>query len=467
MTALWRWAPRLLVALFVVSNLWWIQTDQLVRDGDEEGHVGAAELFLHDLNQGQATTALHRAFVADMGDYPSLYPASVGLWWWGTGGGQPDRLPVRGFNLVFLGLAAWAVYRLCGRIPRRHAQLGAATVLFLPLPVGLSRHFMPEIALTACVALALAAAHWQQKKPSPQRALLLGLSLAAGMLTKQTFPLYVLAPLVLLVRPHRSLIWLLPGLAIALPWSWTNLIEQQDYLAASAGYQGEAGWLSHALFYPRAIWNLGLGPLWTLLLLVAVGIAWSGRHRKETILALCWLIGGLIFLTLVPKKYTRLMAPLLPAVGILFAAAIAERPRFAAGVSLGIAWTCAASFLPGVTPSPSASIRNFDPGQVQIWFRAPEKRSLGFEAIADLAQQHPGLPVLIEGGPDLTEVQTTHPWSDHLGPWLRREGLDREVYRDREALEPGRFLHVNFNSATPNAAVPLLNVAYSVSLEHQ
>ena len=237
MSALWRWAPRLLVGLFVVLNLWWIHADQLVRDGDEEGHVGAAELFLHDLNQGHVSTALHRAVVADMGDYPSLYPASIGVWWWVTGGGQPDRLPVRGFNLLFLGLTAWGVYLLRGRIQRRYAQLGAATVLFLPLPLGLSRHFMPEIALTACVALALAAAHWQQKKPSPQRALLLGFALAAGMLTKQTFPLYVAVPLLMLLRPHRSLFFMLPGLAWAVPWSWNNLIEQQDYLMASAGYR--------------------------------------------------------------------------------------------------------------------------------------------------------------------------------------------------------------------------------------
>ncbi|MEC7242331.1 MAG: hypothetical protein VXW32_13940, partial [Myxococcota bacterium] len=325
-------------------------------------------------------------------------------------------------------------------------------------------HFMPEIALTACVALTIAAALHQSHQPRQRTALLLGLCIGAGMLTKQTFPLYVMAPLLFLLRPHRSLVWALPGLAIALPWSWSNLIEQHDYLAASAGYQGDAGLIDHALFYPLALWNLGLGPLWSLLLVAAAWIGWSGRYRKETLLALIWLIGGLVLLSLVPKKYTRLMVPLLPAVGLLLAAAIAERPRFSLAALAGVVWTCIASVLPGVAPSPSSFIQRFDPGQVQIWFRVPEHRTMGFQPIASVAQQHPGVQVLIRGGPELTAVQTTHPWPDHLGPWLRREGLDREVYSTPEELQPGPYLLVDFDSPAPDSEVPLVGASYAVSV---
>ena len=459
------WIPKGLIGLFLVLNLWWLQSDNLVRDGDEEGHVGAAELFLHDLNGGQFGTAVHRAFVADMGDYPSLYPATVGTWWWLAGGGQPDRLPVRGINLGFLVLTALAVYGMRGRMRASHAQIGAACVLFLPLPLGLSRHFMPETALAACVALAIAAAVRQRARPSTSNALVLGALLGAGMLTKQTFPLYVFAPLVFLFRPHRSLFWIVPGLLIALPWSWTNLIEQHDYLASSAGYQGDAQTIGHMLFYPAAIFHLGLGPIWSALLAAAIGIAWRGPHRKELSLGLVWLIGGVILLSLVPKKYARLLLPLLPAVGIILAAAIATRPRFGPYVLLGVMWTASASIIPEIKSGPSRFLEEFEPGQIQVWFRTPESRTLGFDAIRPLAAEHPGLQLLIEGGPELTSMQTTHAWPHHLGPWLRREGLDREVFTTPEDLQPGPYLHVNFEAANPNATVPLVDVPFSIQLK--
>jgi hypothetical protein len=89
---------------------------------------------------------------------------------------------------------------------------------------------------------------------------------------------------------------------------------------------------------------------------------------------------------------------------------------------------------------------------------------MGFQPIASLAQQHPGVQVLIRGGPELTAVQTTHPWPDHLGPWLRREGLDREVYSTPEELQPGPYLLVDFDSPAPDSEVPLVGASYAVSV---
>jgi len=458
------------VTFFLVLNLWWIQADQLVRDGDEEGHVGAAELFLHDYHQGQFGTALHRAVISDqMGDYPSLYPATVGTWWWITGSGQPDRLGVRAFNLVFLVLAAGAVFHMRGRVGTGPALVGATLVLFLPLPVGIARHFMPEGALAACVALAIAAAVRQREAPSRKSALLLGLALGAGILTKQTFPLYVLAPLVFLVRPHKSLLWCLPGIGLAAPWVWNNLIAQSGYLTDSASYTGDAGFWGHATFYPTALLSLGLGPVWSVLLVGAVYMGWRSEHKRTVLLGLVWLVGGLDLLSFVPKKYARLMVPLLPACGLLFAAAIAAKPRFAQFLILGVAWTTTASISPNADLSPAQSLVDFEPGQIQTWFRAPVSKDLGFEALRPLAEANPDLPILIIDAPELTPHQTTPAWDQHLGPWLRRAGLDREVYSAVKDMPPGMHIAVDFSQPvyekdTP-ATVPLLDLAFGISLQ--
>jgi hypothetical protein len=457
-------------ALFLVLNLWWIQADQLVRDGDEEGHVGAAELFLHDYQQGHFGTALHRAVISDqMGDYPSLYPATVGTWWWITGGGQPDRLAVRGFNLVFLVIAAGAVFHMRGRVGAGPARLGATVILFLPLSVGIARHFMPEGALAACVALAIAAAVRQRERPTRNSALLLGLALGAGLLTKQTFPLYVFAPLVFLLRPRKSLLWCLPGIGLAAPWVWGNLIAQSGYLTDSAAYNGSAGVLGHAAFYPTALVSVGLGPVWSVLLVGAVFMGWNSEHRRTVLLGLVWLVGGLVLLSCVPKKYARLMVPLLPACGLIFAAAIAARPRFGQFLLLGVAWSTTASISPNADRSPAQRLVDFEPGQIQQWFRSPGRLGLGFEALRPFVSTHPELPILILDAPELTPHQTTHAWGQHVGPWLRRAGLDREVFHAIEDMPPGIHIAVNFSQPvykddTP-ATVPLLDLPFGISVQ--
>ena len=235
---------------WLAFNVWWLDQDRLVRDGDEEGHVGAAELFMVDLREHRFEDAGRRLFVDDMGDYPSLYPALVGGWWALMEGGDPGRMEVRAINLVWLAVAAAAV---AGIAWRAGADVGpswmaGAAVLWLPLNGALCRHFMPEGLLAATVALAVLAAAWQRERPTVWRALLLGVALGFGVLTKQTVVLYVVFPIAALVRWNWNLL-LVPVAAAAVcgPWLANNLLEQVDYAQDSAGYPG--GWVKHLLFY--------------------------------------------------------------------------------------------------------------------------------------------------------------------------------------------------------------------------
>ncbi len=266
-----RWMALVLALVFVGVNASWLSQDRLVRDGDEEGHVGAAELFLVDLAGPQPSRFVKRALVEDMGDYPSLYPASVGLWWWAAGGGIPGRPGVRAVNLVWLLGAAGALWIITRQLGLKTGAVAAVALLHLPLSAGLARHFMPEGALAATVTLAVAAACWQRARPTPARALLLGLVLGLGLLTKQTFPFYAAVPVLWAVRWRRSLAWALVGGLVVLPWLVHNGAEQWAYATTSAGYRGEGGITAHGLYYPLALVGLALGPVWTLLVAAAAG----------------------------------------------------------------------------------------------------------------------------------------------------------------------------------------------------
>lgn len=414
-----------LVVALLGLNAAWLGQDRMVRDGDEEGHVGGAELFLGDVHQRNPGAFVKRALWQDMGDYPSLYPATVGGWWAVTGGGQPGRPAVRWVNLVWLGLAgvgaAGAARRLgADRLP---SWLGGVAVLWLPLSLGLGRHFMPETAVAACVALAVWAAAHQREHPRAGPAFVLGLALGAGLLTKQTVVLYVALPVLVTVRWRVSLLWALPGVLIAAPWWVLNLGDQSGYLASSAGYGAEGGWLGALAYYPRALWVPALGPVW----LAGTGLAViaARTERRGLLTAGVWL-AAIVVLALLPKKYDRLLVPALPAIGVIVALALHHVPKAAPALLLGAAWTTWLSLAPSRWSNPLPATQAFHPGCVQVWLRPPEPDDLGFALVADALQD--ARTVQLVDPPDIPcAVQTTHPWSSHLGPYLRRAGVETEI----------------------------------------
>ncbi len=444
--------------MFLALNIAWLGQDRLVRDGDEEGHVGAAEMFVQDLREGNLHHFVQRSVYEDMGDYPSLYPAAVGAWWHLSGRGQPGDAPVRAVNLFFLLVCAAAVAGTAALLGAREGALvGGAAVLFLPLSAGLSRHFMPEGALAAAVALAILAAAWQRRRPGWGSALLLGVALGVGFLTKQTVLLYAVVPVLVLIRPHRSLVALPVGALVALPWALNNLGEQLDYASQSAGYPGALS--DHVLYYPQALWQPALGPVWLLLLAAALVAAGKPRGRAPVIVGLAWLVGGVVLLTFVPKKYDRLLVPLLPAAGLILAAGVQARPRWAPVVLAGVGWTAWVSFAELSLSGPNPRAQAFHPGCVQVWLRPPVDADLGYEAVADFARGASPGPVRVIDAPEIDcSVQTTHGWAYHLGPYLRREGLDREV------VEEGRgMVTVDFSGGPGEPVeIPLLQSRFTL-----
>jgi hypothetical protein len=314
------------------------------------------------------------------------------------------------------------------------------TVLCLPLANGLVRHFMLEGMLMGCVALAILAAVRAAEHPSLWRTLALGLVLGAGMLIKQTFILYIALPLawtlapLIMRRPWLLFLSLGTTALIGLPWYVQAWKEQMAYGRASAQTASESGVMDQALFYPSVLWWQGLGPVLCIGLALAL-LAWIRERnlgarlepfqRRRMALALVWLLGGLIVLALIPKKYPRLVAPLTPAAALLIGSWVLHRARVRWLVSIGgialMSWTVLSSMR--LVPAPEI-VERVDPGCIQHWIRPPAQSDLGLHAASVALHARPRGSIWVEEAPEIPcAVQTTHPWGNHLGPYLKREGM--------------------------------------------
>jgi hypothetical protein len=430
----------LLATLYLTGGLAWLEADRLLFDGDESGHVGAAELFAAMWRSGRGGQALLDTFAGRMGVYPPLYAGLVGAWWALTGLSEPSAPLVQGLNLLSPLLAAAAVALLVRPLGIRPVLLAVVAVLALPLLAGLGRHFMLEGALAAAVAWTVLAVEWARARPTWWRVSLVGVVLGLATLCKQTAPLYLL-PLLLLRLPRRprSLLALAVAGIVVAPWALLNLSQQLGYgVESAAGTPGSSLWW-HAGFYPWSLLWVAAGPALTVLAVAGAAAgarAADARQRQLLWVAALWLLGSLVLLGLVPRKYPRLLAPALPAIGLLVALAAARWRRglsawlLGGGLLAALAWTAWGSLRPLPVPN---SARVLDDRCPQVWLRPFVDDDLGLSlAVEAVRHSRPG-PVLVLGSATIPcSLQTTHDWSQHLGPALRFAGVDRELVTERD-----------------------------------
>ena len=347
----------LLLAWGLLNGLW-IRQDRLIRDGDEEGQVGAAELVATQWAGGQPGAAVATALGGDLGEYPPLYAGVVGLWWAWLDMGDPGRLAVRGLNLLWPVVAAVAVAWLVSPLGVGASWSAMLVVLLLPLLSGLGRHFMLEGPLTAAVCVAVVATEGARRRPGPATALLLGLVLGAAFLVKQTSVLYLFFVVVFLMpRCWWSLLSLLVAALVAGQWFIPLLGEQVSYGGGSARGPVGVGLLTHLIFYPRSLFWVGAGPALTATALLGLMAALAPvphapraaeadleRRRLRTV-ALVWFLGSLLALTLLPRKYPRLLAPALPSLALLVALAWSRGRSWRWPVAAGLLGAYACDFM--------------------------------------------------------------------------------------------------------------------------
>jgi len=248
-------------------------------------------------------------------------------------------------NLPFVALLLTSVHMLC-RAQRvtTPSPLVALAVVCSPLLIGLSRTLYVELSLSALVALGFVL--WLHLQGSAPWWSWLGFALvcALGFMTKMTYPLFFVAPLLgaavghLACRQYARIVQLTMVvvvpimLVVSIQWYffhrsfeyYTTLGNTMTPIMYLIGPPYRFSWSSASYYLEQLVTTMlfGLAPL--LLISLIVPWRWWRRTRwsdlcgRRAVLWL-WLLGPLVLLIAQPVKEPRHVAPcVVPAVLLLF-----------------------------------------------------------------------------------------------------------------------------------------------------
>lgn len=287
-------------------------------------------------------------------------------------------LTAQAVMLLFLGVAMFSVYGIGRTVADPTTGLLAAFFLgTAPFVVYSLLNFQLDLPLMAMVALALYALIRTERFSRPGWTAALGLVWGLGLLSKPTFPVYALAPLLWTVgqaawsgRRWRRFVGL--GLAgaiavvVALPWYSSRLLglplQFMNRSFKFAEQEGHAPTLSSValLFYPTNFpTHFGF-----LAALCFVGGLWALRRFREH-RAVLWIaaLAPFVLITLIRNKNPRYSLPALAAAAVVAALGARALPLLVRRVAVGACVVAAAlqvsmtAFgLPALPPVPGQTI---------------------------------------------------------------------------------------------------------------
>jgi Dolichyl-phosphate-mannose-protein mannosyltransferase len=357
--------------LFIGLTCWWLSQNRAMPYGDAGFHLATA-LEFHDFIAAGHWTA---PFTWTYEVYPPLTPVlgALGLFV----GGRTPSAPVLAQNLLYVPLLALASYRIAKRTYGSLAGCLAVTfALGTPLIAEQFHVFMLDAPLTALVAGTVWLVLESERFARVPFAAAAGVVVGLGLLSKQTFPLYVAGLIVLVLARHggwrnvRGLCaFLAAALLVAAPWYVAHAANLPEVLSDAGNNLNIPALARPPLlstanlsWYPWALVNSVL--LTPLLALASIGVVRTGiaavRSRTGRG-ATVELLGGLLLafaaITAMPHKDVRYAMPLLVFIAVLGTGWIAQmRPRLrtvgiAALATAAVASTLGATF--GIGPSHS------------------------------------------------------------------------------------------------------------------
>ena len=400
-----------------LSQIYWLSLDHVIRDGDEEGHVGAAEIFKDWLFRGEYEQYTTQLLWGDLGEYPPFFAGYIGFWWW-LFDAQPEDLLLRSTLLLF-PLATACICAWHSKLQKGPWDVIFIITLFLPLTNGLSRHYMIENPLPTCIAFFLLCLSKEERWWD----LLAGIVLGIALLCKQTTVLYVL-PLLFLY--HQRIHWLIFGSILAAPWYLLHFGDQSQYIQQSVSSSASPNFLEIIGAPILSLFWENVGPVGFIIFLGYSLKVWKDKISLNKAIWIAFGCSLLIFI-LLPKKYPRLMIGMLPLVILLYNDILTKEKThtqyFIAG--LVVVQYLYFSFLP--TP-PNIFRLVSDDRCPQIWNRPPQSSDLGLKDAYEWIQGKEGISHLtIYAQPIPCGIQTTHSYPYHLEIYLRRRGVEVEV----------------------------------------
>lgn len=361
----------LFVGLALVAGIW-ITLDRRPPAWDHANHLERAVSCERIL----AEPGHHR--IKEILEMSSFYPPVVtcvaGALYRLTG---PDPLASQAVILGFLAIGLGALFSLGRRLFDAETGLLAALVFgTAPFVVYSTTNFQLDLPLAAVAILSLLVLVRTEEFSRRPWSIVMGLTLALGMLVKPPFAVYVLPPLLVVAwralrAPDRGRrlvnlgLTLLLGGALSLPWYGIRLFgfplqiaNRAFKQAAESGYP-ETLTAPSLLFYPRTL-------LPTFGLLAAPLFAWGlvalARHRGARALLWSASLAPFAAFLLIQNKNLRYVLPILPVAALIAAAGLrALAPAWRRGLGLALAALSAlqvgaAAF--GVPPVPRWTLFN-------------------------------------------------------------------------------------------------------------
>lgn len=333
--------PLLVFAALVAVGAAWLALDHRPPEWDHANHLERALLCSRDIRAGDLQAIIERSSF-----YPPLVTCAAGMVYRVL---PTDALAGQLVMWLSLGLGMTGTY-LLGRRVAGPAVGAAAAVLYgtAPFVVYLLLRFQLDLALAAMVALGLWAVAETDKFRHRGWSLAAGALFGVGLLTKPSFPVYVVPGILLALRHIRrrgvALNVLLGGMIafiVALPWYGPRAVGMLAQITARAGKQaaesGHPDPLSAAglFFYPR--WFVTQFGVVAVVLLVA-GLVIAVRRRHAFIVVS--VVVPLALFALIQNKNLRYTLPILPAAAVVAALAfdaLRARARVALAVVVGVA----------------------------------------------------------------------------------------------------------------------------------
>ena len=324
----WHWGIVAGVfAVLVAVAAVWLAIDHRPPQWDHANHLERVVTCAEDLARGDIKRILERSSF-----YPPFVPCTAALAYrlWPT-----DEASAQAVVLLFLGLGMAATY-LLGRRFSGGAGGVAAAIAFgtAPFVVYISLRFQLDLPLAAMVAVAIEALLRTEGFRRSGWSLGAGVVVGLGLLTKPTFLVYVLVPIVVLVvqvADRRRLVNAAAGAAAAivlsLPWYGLRFFGLPAQIGGRSFRQAAESGHPHPLsaaalgYYPQTF-PTQFGAIAAALFVLGFLIVMR-RHR----MLLASVVLPFAVFELIQNKNLRYTLPLLPLAATVAGVAFAALPR--------------------------------------------------------------------------------------------------------------------------------------------
>ncbi len=312
-------------------NYFWLRIDTRPPFWDTAGHAAVAIEYASFPYLTNTSAAFHS--VLNTGIYPPLlYFLSIPF----AKLMQPTIDVLLWANSLFVGILIISTYGIAAKIDKPTTGLLAAFLIsFYPIVYGLSRHYLLDIPLTAAVSLSICLLIYVDNFEKWFMAIIFGVSLGLGMLTKWTFVVFVAGPFLITIIHHltnftvqklRNLgLALIVAGCIALPWYIYKFEGLLDYLSVTITYGGiekdptVGTWLTWRYYIQSLVEHQLLWPF-TVLFIIGLGLfLWHNKNRQQAILLLIWILVPYLLFSLFSNKDIRYTLPYLPAIAVITA----------------------------------------------------------------------------------------------------------------------------------------------------